>query len=252
MEESYSIGECVSTSVYESYLRERTRDFMTCLIQMKTKNMVCVGADSWNTNLDNHHIQKIFVNKQYPIIIASAGENGKKYDNSDKVITIQQIVEGILKKYDGNNIETILEMLEVATKDFLRDMKIPNDRLSVFVQYYVCYIEKGEFVTKRLECVKDNQYDFEPKCITLSSIFINPNLNCLGKYKDYFNKKYLNCTVKNSPNMHEIMKNYVNQHIKKDKKESRGRKTVGGAIYVATMSKEGIIKTYINGVEKDF
>lgn len=261
MEKNYSFGKCVSVSEHEFFLEEGIKDFMTNIIQMQTKNMICIGADSWNTNpINNHHIQKIFVNKKHPIIVASAGENAKKYENGN-IITIKDIIENIIKTYDGTNIEMILKKLEISTKNFLKDMNIPDNKMSVFVQYFVCYMENKKIVMKRLECYKYREYDLLNNAVIIGPLFkilensfINPDFNCFGKYSNEFNQKYLKYKVKDGPNMHKLMKSYVNQHIERDKRANKNKekRTVGGDIYVATMNIEGNIKTYINGIEKEF
>ena len=78
---------------------ERNFYDMTSIIGMQTKKSICIGADSWNTNpRDNHFIQKLFVNKDKSVVIASAGDNSKSYDDFN-IIYVKDIITELLNAY---------------------------------------------------------------------------------------------------------------------------------------------------------
>lgn len=267
---AYSCGYVPDYSVKFNIQTERTFKNMTSIIGMKSASKICVGADSWNTNsINNHFLQKIFVDKDKKIIVASAGDNSKSYDGGKNVLYIKDLINQLFK--NSISFQDFYENLINKTKSFLEDMDISNG--ARFIQYYIAWIENNNIQTKRIEIKKTNgQQIVNNEKIILKEMNTNqnyymymidftndnnPSFACLGTYASIFNSRKNNLyrIPKDTDNMKKIVLNKIKQQMQMNQKMYKKKdapKAIGNNIYVVEMNSLGDIKTYIDGEEKQF
>ncbi len=248
---------------------ERNFYDMTSIIGMQTKKSICIGADSWNTNpRDNHFIQKLFVNKDKSVVIASAGDNSKSYDDYN-IIYVKDIITELLNAY--TSFDVLYNNLILKSAEFLEDMDI-EDRAK-FIQYYIAWIDEGKIKTMRVEIKKVKEAQLiKNENLVLNEIgtskeyymYIidftkegNPAFNCIGTYAELFNtnKRHIKKIPKETDNIQKIVFNKIRQQIQKndrEKKNNKADKTIGNPIYEVYMDIQGNVCTYMNGVEENF
>lgn len=213
---------------------------MSCLIHAKSKNQTIIASDSWSSSNDNNHIiQKIIVNKNFPLIIASAGENSARYKDGH-VESILDYMSYCANYYNGKNIEECIKKLLKLTKQFLCDMSLQNTNEKL-VQYYICYYdsEKKKIVSKAYEIIKNNIQTF--------IIYIPDSLayHSFGVYSYVINKSFKDYS-NNAIDIKEKVFADINKQIDLEKEVPKDFRRVGGPIQWASISKDG---TLTHGVE---
>lgn len=213
---------------------------MSCLIHAKSKNQTIIASDSWSSSNDNNHIiQKIIVNKNFPLIIASAGENSARYKDGH-VESILDYMSYCANYYNGKNIEECIKKLLKLTKQFLCDMSLQNTNEKL-VQYYICYYdsEKKKIVSKAYEIIKNNIQTF--------IIYIPDSLayHSFGVYSYVINKSFKDYS-NNAIDIKEKVFADINKQIDLEKEVPKDFRRVGGPIQWASISKDG---TLSHGVE---
>ena len=213
---------------------------MSCLIHAKSKNQTIIASDSWSSSNDNNHIiQKIIVNKNFPLIIASAGENSARYKDGH-VESILDYMSYCANYYNGKNIEECIKKLLKLTKQFLCDMSLQNTNEKL-VQYYICYYdsEKKKIVSKAYEIIKNNIQTF--------IIYIPDSLayHSFGVYSYVINKSFKDYS-NNAIDIKEKVFSDINKQIDLEKEVPKDFRRVGGPIQWASISKDG---TLTHGVE---
>ena len=213
---------------------------MSCLIHAKSKNQTIIASDSWSSSNDNNHIiQKIIVNKNFPLIIASAGENSARYKDGH-VESILDYMSYCANYYNGKNIEECIKKLLKLTKQFLCDMSLQNTNEKL-VQYYICYYdsEKKKIVSKAYEIIKNNIQTF--------IIYIPDSLayHSFGVYSYVINKSFKDYS-NNAIDIKEKVFADINKQIDLEKEVPKDFRRVGGPIQWASISKDGVLS---HGVE---
>lgn len=213
---------------------------MNCLIHAKSKNQTIIASDSWSSSKDNNHIiQKIIVNKNFPLIIASAGENSARYKDGH-VESILDYMSYCANYYNGKNIEECIKKLLKLTKQFLYDMSLQNTNEKL-VQYYICYydIKKRKIISKAYEIIKNNIQTFV--------IYIPDSLayHSFGVYSYVINKSFKDYS-NDAIDIKEKVFADINKQIDLEKEVPKDFRRVGGPIQWASISKDG---TLSHGVE---
>ena len=213
---------------------------MNCLIHAKSKNQTIIASDSWSSSKDNNHIiQKIIVNKNFPLIIASAGENSARYKDGH-VESILDYMSYCANYYNGKNIEECIKKLLKLTKQFLYDMSLQNTNEKL-VQYYICYydIKKRKIISKAYEIIKKNIQTFV--------IYIPDSLayHSFGVYSYVINKSFKDYS-NDAIDIKEKVFADINKQIDLEKEVPKDFRRVGGPIQWASISKDG---TLSHGVE---
>ena len=213
---------------------------MTCLIHAKSKNQTIIASDSWSSSKDNNHIiQKIIVNKNFPLIIASAGENSARYKDGH-VESILDYMSYCANYYNGKNIEECIKKLLKLTKQFLYDMSLQNTNEKL-VQYYICYydIKKRKIISKAYEIIKNNIQTFV--------IYIPDSLayHSFGVYSYVINKSFKDYS-NDAIDIKEKVFADINKQIDFEKEVPKDFRRVGGPIQWASISKDGVLS---HGVE---
>lgn len=213
---------------------------MTCLIHAKSKNQTIIASDSWSSSKDNNHIiQKIIVNKNFPLIIASAGENSARYKDGH-VESILDYMSYCANYYNGKNIEECIKKLLKLTKQFLYDMSLQNTNEKL-VQYYICYydIKKRKIISKAYEIIKNNIQTFV--------IYIPDSLayHSFGVYSYVINKSFKDYS-NDAIDIKEKVFADINKQIDLEKEVPKDFRRVGGPIQWASISKDGVLS---HGVE---
>ena len=227
-----------TTSYFYSYPRKEKQ--MTCLIHAKSKNQTIIASDSWSSSKDNNHIiQKIIVNKNFPLIIASAGENSARYKDGH-VESILDYMFYCANYYNGKNIEECIKKLLKLTKQFLCDMSLQNTNEKL-VQYYICYydIKKRKIISKAYEIIKNNIQTFV--------IYIPDSLayHSFGVYSYVINKSFKDYS-NDAIDIKEKVFADINKQIDLEKEVPKDFRRVGGPIQWASISKDGVLS---HGVE---
>lgn len=233
---SYSLGgnEGFPTSIS---FDGKDRRKMTCLIHAKNKTDTIVVSDSWNTNPKNNHlIQKIVFNEQFPCIIGHAGDNEIKYNNGTS-ISVLSFMNEFVNTYNGNNITECINTLQSKSYKFIYDMNL-DDMYERLVQYFIVYYDNIAKTVESisLEIVKNtngiHSYVLNDK--------INLNFTAFGRYWPDINAKY----KKLNDETHDI-KNLaikeVREKINLESPFSDDKKRVGGPIQWACISKDGVL-----------
>lgn len=199
------------------------------------KNQIILSADSRETFIDESFRddrQKLFVNEKCQIIWAMTGV--LKYNNIDYV----QVVNSVM-----NMEEATLERKMIAIQEI---MKYPSLALSkeqkkdIYFNMFVGGILNGNFVVYVLEV-------------------------CNGNIDLAKNKYYIHHLEPMSSGSLEDFTKYVDKKILKDGSEEEKVKEmtdaiyqaqkvntyIGGGAYVGILHRDGSIKTFINGEEKE-
>jgi hypothetical protein len=217
---------------YNSIRRDRRR--MTCLIHARNKYKTLVASDSWNTSsIHNHMIQKITINKKFPCILSSAGENSATYDNGD-IVNILDFMNAFVQRYNGYNFQECLhELLEKSYK-FINDMRLNNDYEKV-VQYFIVYydVTNQTIISKAFEIVKNTSgtYSYE------LTERINLNFTSFGTYWYEINTKFFK-TVKILFIKEKVFK-IIKKYSKLESKLPIDERKVGGPIQWAQINRQG-------------
>lgn len=203
-------------------------------------NQIILGSDSRESFLDgtyNDNRQKIFANRDLEIIWSMTGII--KYRGVDYTHIVNEImnIESLLI----DKIHLIQHILTYPTyhiysqekKDSIFDLVIgqyENNHL----QIYIIEVKNGQCLDK------DNQ----------TYTFIEAPI-CSGVHTNLW--KYLNLNIMdNSDSITDVigeMNRFIHQIIDYDKDKTN---TVGGDSYITLIDNAGHIKTYINGIEKEF
>ena len=186
-----------------------------------------------------HIIQKIIVNKNFPLIIASAGENSARYKDGH-VESILDYMSYCANYYNGKNIEECIKKLLKLTKQFLYDMSLQNTNEKL-VQYYICYydIKKRKIISKAYEIIKNNIQTFV--------IYIPDSLayHSFGVYSYVINKSFKDYS-NDAIDIKEKVFADINKQIDLEKEVPKDFRRVGGPIQWASISKDGVLS---HGVE---
>lgn len=226
----YSEGSAGCTYV------ERMREMSFNCVCMKD-DIVYIGADSRLCFDDGSFVdtnQKLFTNKDLNIVWSMTGETIYNH------IHYFNLINSIMNNKNATTVEK-LDSIQMLMNSITKRKYMQTNKDSFF-DMFVGVIENNRVAVYTLESKNG---------------FANQEVN--KRYKHF----YINASGMNVEQMREItqkdlfelscedmvykISNLINHVMKIDKSN-----TVGGDVYVATMTKDGIIKTYINGKEKEF
>lgn len=199
------------------------------------KNQIILSADSRETFIDESFRddrQKLFVNEKCQIIWTMTGV--LKYNNIDYV----QIVNSVM-----NMEEATLERKMIAIQEI---MKYPSLALSkeqkkdIYFNMFVGGILNGNFVVYVLEVCNGN-IDLAKNKYYIHHL--DPMSS--GSLKDF--TKYVDKKILKDASEEEKVKEMTDAIYQAQKVNTY----IGGGAYVGILHRDGSIKTFINGVEKE-
>lgn len=141
---------------YNSYITEKgNTNIMTILIAKNDKDRIVFASDTLITKRNSTSIaNKIFMNKTKDMIVGYAGMSVVDYGD-EITLYIEPIITNAINRYDGTNVEKIVQLL----KDDI-DKFIPNDRVQNIGQFLVGHKDsKGQLhldgyqIDKRENCL---------------------------------------------------------------------------------------------------
>lgn len=213
---------------------ERSMDMSINCVYMD-KNQIILSADSRETFIDESFRddrQKLFVNEKCQIIWTMTGV--LKYNNIDYV----QVVNSIM-----NMEEATLERKMIAIQEI---MKYPSLALSkeqkkdIYFNMFVGGILNGNFVVYVLEVCNGN-IDLAKNKYYIHHL--EPISS--GSLKDF--TKYVDKKILKDGSEEEKVKEMTDAIYQAQKVNTY----IGGGAYVGILHKDGSIKTFINGEEKE-
>lgn len=213
---------------------ERSMDMSINCVYMD-KNQIILSADSRETFIDESFRddrQKLFVNEKCQIIWTMTGV--LKYNNIDYV----QVVNSIM-----NMEEATLERKMIAIQEI---MKYPSLALSkeqkkdIYFNMFVGGILNGNFVVYVLEVCNGN-IDLAKNKYYIHHL--EPMSS--GSLKDF--TKYVDKKILKDGSEEEKVKEMTDAIYQAQKVNTY----IGGGAYVGILHKDGSIKTFINGEEKE-
>lgn len=199
------------------------------------KNQIILSADSRETFIDESFRddrQKLFINKKCQIIWTMTGV--LKYNNIDYV----QVVNSVM-----NMEEATLERKMIAIQEI---MKYPSLALSkeqkkdIYFNMFVGGILNGNFVVYVLEVCNGN-IDLAKNKYYIHHL--EPISS--GSLKDF--TKYVDKKILKDGSEEEKVKEMTDAIYQAQKVNTY----IGGGAYVGILHKDGSIKTFINGEEKE-
>ena len=232
----------------------RGKNNMTCLINVKNDKYACLAADTWNTNPNNHYIQKIVCDQEKQIMIGSAGQNSAKYQNGLE-LKVLDFMNSFVKFYDGNNYAIAKKILIMTTEKFLMEMNLPESKKNICVQYIINYIKDNRIYQDLIEIIKmrvpitnldkymnQNIVQFNNESIIVSDIinFDNKDIWAFGVNNNPIITAgtFINTFTLTQNEILQYAKNTVQQQMDLQKHLSDSDKTVGGNIEYYCLSVE--------------
>lgn len=232
---------------------------MTCLIHAKNRDKILIASDSWNKfngepNRAKHLIKKICVNKKYPLIIASAGENGIKYFNG-RTYYIYDMMNDFCNEYNGQNFNDCFNKLTNKTSQILNDLLFLSKEDNIqngypahkVVQYFISYydINTHNIISEVYEFIRyKNSQTFLNENVKKMNVFFSS----FGTYAQDINYKYANVNIDSYPNSlleKEVFK-VIDNFIQNEKYKFIDDISIGGPIQWAIIYNNGKLKTNLD------
>ncbi|RHP70717.1 hypothetical protein DXA62_12080 [Coprobacillus sp. OF03-2AA] len=213
---------------------ERSMDMSINCVYMD-KNQIILSADSRETFIDESFRddrQKLFINKKCQIIWAMTGV--LKYNNIDYV----QVVNSVMNMEEATIEEKLIAIQHIMQYPSIQLNK--EEKKDVYFNMFIGTIFNGNFTTYTLEVCNG---EIQPNKNKRYTGELDPISS--GSLKDF--TKYVDKKILKDGSEEEKVKEMTDAIYQAQKVNTY----IGGGAYVGILHRDGSIKTFINGEEKE-